>query len=239
MALPKVQHSTYPVTLPSSGEKIHFRPFTVKEENLLLLAKQEEDNQRAIHAVKQVIENCTEGQVDADKLTSFDVEYLFILIRSKSVGETVQLQIKCPECDSESPAMVNLEEVEVVRNENHTKTIMLDDRVGVQMAYPTLKLSEDLSSANLDENNIDPRDAYKAMATCIESIFDEEDVYPTSQVEEKELLDWIEGLSRLQRDEIVRFFNTMPYIKVDVKYNCEQCGKDQVKEITGLQNFFG
>lgn len=239
MALPKIQQPTYPIKLPSTEEKVHFRPFTVKEENLLLLAKQEEDPQRAIHSVKQVIHNCTEGSVDPETLTSFDVEYLFILIRSKSVGETVQMRLKCPDCGNEVPAMANLEDVEVVHTKGHSKTIVFDENgVGVQMKYPTLSMSEKMANTELDENS-NPREIYKAMASCIDSIFDEEEVYPTSQVDEEELLEWIENLGRNHRDKIIDFFNTMPYIKVDVHYKCKTCEKDDVKEVTGLQNFFG
>ena len=238
MALPKLNVPVYETILPSTEKVIKYRPFLVKEEKLLLTA-QESGEDAVLPAVKQIIKNCVQGEIDVDKMPIFDIEYLFLRLRAKSVGEEVTLGLKpwgCPQNDGElckftTEVTINLEEIECVKNEKHTSKIMLDDKIGIMMKYP------DISHLNMkgSENEM----GLKVIKKCINMIFTEEETYERDSYTDKELDEFIDSLNTKQMEQIKNFFDTMPVLKHTVKYTCKTCNEEKETTIEGLQSFFG
>ena len=238
MALPKLNVPVYEAILPSTEKVIKYRPFLVKEEKLLLTA-QESGEKAVLPAVKQIIKNCVQGEIDVDNMPIFDIEYLFLRLRAKSVGEEVTLGLKpwgCPQNDGElckftTEVTINLEEIECVKNEKHTSKIMLDDKIGIMMKYP------DISHLNIkgSENEM----GLKVIKKCINMIFTEEETYERDSYTDKELDEFIDSLNTKQMEQIKNFFDTMPVLKHTVKYTCKTCNEEKETTIEGLQSFFG
>lgn len=239
MSLPTVEQPRYALTLPS-GIEIKYRPFTVKEENILLLAKEHDDNEKVIEAIKQIVENCTFTDKNPDDFTSFDLEYLFVNIRAKSVGENLDLRIKCDDCENYCGVQVGLDEVEVERHEGHTTTIQLSDTIGIQMKYPTLGMMQKIlrEQSGESESQQSARESYKPLIACMDSIYTEDELYPIKEQSEEEVLTWIESLTSSQRNAIVEFFNTIPSLKLELDYTCKTCDETKHKTLRGLNNFF-
>ncbi|CAB5221351.1 Baseplate hub assembly protein, bacteriophage T4-like [uncultured Caudovirales phage] len=231
MALPKIKHPTYKVVIPSSKQTINLRPFTVQEEKLLLMAKASEKSEDILATVKQIIQNCITEPVDVDKLATFDIEYIFIKLRSKSIGEVVDLEYKENEEDEDTIKFrVNLEDIEVKFNKDHSNKIPVFDDVGIVMRYPTLEEVKILEQSDNEEENI-----FKILVSCIDTIYDNDEVY--SEYTEKELEDFINSLPMESMNKIKTFFETMPAIEHTVKI---KNAKGKVKEITlkGINSFF-
>ena len=238
MALPKLNVPVYEAILPSTEKVIKYRPFLVKEEKLLLTA-QESGEDAVLPAVKQIIKNCIQGEIDVDNMPIFDIEYLFLRLRAKSIGEEVTLGLKpwgCPQNDGElckftTEVAINLEEIECVKNEKHTSKIMLDDKIGIMMKYP------DISQLNIkgSENEM----GLKVIKKCINMIFTEEETYERDSYTDKELDEFIDSLNTKQMEQIKNFFDTMPVLKHTVKYTCKTCNEEKETTIQGLQSFFG
>lgn len=239
MSLPKVATPLFHLTLPSSGKQISYRPFLVKEEKLLLIAKEADDEESVMTAVLQIIESCTNGEVDVNELASFDIEYLFLNIRAKSVGEEIELRYKHSggvnregnKCTVVTPVVINIDEVEVKTNEEHTNKIMLTDTIGVQMKYPRPKTFTKLMDGAI-ENVID------AIADCIDILFDEDQIYDDTTTSKEELIEFIETLSQEQLMRINNFFDTMPQLEHEVEYECASCGQKDKVTLRGLSDFF-
>ena len=238
MALPKLNVPVYEAILPSTEKVIKYRPFLVKEEKLLLTA-QESGEEAVLPAVKQIIKNCVQGEIDVDNMPIFDIEYVFLRLRAKSVGEEVTLGLKpwgCPQNDGElckftTEVSVNLEEIKCVKDKTHTSKIMLDNKIGIMMKYP------DISQLNTkgSENEM----GFEVIKKCINMIFTEEETHERDSFSDKELDDFIDSLNTKQMEKIKNFFDTMPVLKHTVKYTCKTCDDEKETTLQGLQSFFG
>ncbi len=239
MALPKLNVPVYEAILPSTEKVIKYRPFLVKEEKLLFTA-QESGEEAVLPAVKQIIKNCVQGELDIDNMPLFDIEYLFLRLRAKSVGEEVTLGLKpwgCPQnngelCEFTTEVSVNLEEIKCVKDKKHTSKIMLDDKIGIMMKYP------DISQMNIGESENDIL-GMKIIKNSINMIFTEEETYERDSFTDKELDEFVDSLNTKQMDKIRNFFETMPTLKHTVKYNCKTCGEEKETTVQGLNSFFG
>jgi len=239
MALPKLNVPVYEAILPSTEKVIKYRPFLVKEEKLLFTA-QESGEEAVLPAVKQIIKNCVQGELDIDNMPLFDIEYLFLRLRAKSVGEEVTLGLKpwgCPQnngelCEFTTEVSVNLEEIKCVKDKKHTSKIMLDDKIGIMMKYP------DISQMNMGESETDAM-GMKIIKNSINMIFTEEETHERGSFTEKELDDFVDSLNTKQLDSIRNFFETMPTLKHTVKYKCGTCKEEKETTVQGLQSFFG
>ena len=239
MALPKLNVPVYEAILPSTEKVIKYRPFLVKEEKLLFTA-QESGEEAVLPAVKQIIKNCVQGELDIDNMPLFDIEYLFLRLRAKSVGEEVTLGLKpwgCPQnngelCEFTTEVSVNLEEIKCVKDKKHTSKIMLDDKIGIMMKYP------DISQMNIKETENDIM-GMKIIKNSINMIFTKEDTHERDSFTEKELDEFVDSLNTKQMDKIRNFFETMPTLKHTVKYNCKTCGEEKETTVQGLNSFFG
>jgi len=241
MALPKLNVPVYEAILPSTEKVIKYRPFLVKEEKILLTAMEAGDEAAMIPAVKQIINNCVEGNLDVDNLPTFDIEYLFLRLRAKSVGEQVTLGLKpwgCPQndgklCENSTQVDINLEEVAVIKNDKHSNKIMLDDKIGIKLSYPDMSKLDKLEKIDTAESGMN------IIKDCIDMIFTEEETFDKGSFNDKELDEFIESLNTQQFTLIKDFFDTMPMLKHTVKYKCETCGEDKETTIQGLNSFFG
>ena len=241
MALPKLNVPVYEAVLPSTEKVIKYRPFLVKEEKILLTAMEAGEDSAMIPAVKQIINNCVEGNLDVDKLPTFDIEYLFLRLRAKSVGEQVTLGLKpwgCPKnkgelCENSTQVNVNLEEVNVIKTEKHSNKIMLDDKIGIQLSYPDMSKLGKVDKIDTAEAGMN------IIKDCIDMIYTEEEMYERGTFTDKELDEFVESLNTQQFTLIKNFFDTMPVLKHTVKYKCEICGEDKETTIQGLNSFFG
>ena len=242
MALPKLNVPVYEAILPSTEKVIKYRPFLVKEEKILLTAMEGTDQKSIIPAVKQIINNCVQEEIDVEKLPTFDIEYLFLRLRAKSIGESVTIGLKpwgCPNnkgelCENSTQVEINLEEVKVIKNEEHNSKIMLDDKIGIKMNYPDMdKLGNIIQG---EETTVTGMNVIK---DCIEMIFTDEETFERDSFNEKELDDFLDSLNTQQFIKIKEFFDTMPTLKHTVKYKCETCGEEKETTIQGLNSFFG
>ena len=234
MALPKLVSSKYTLTVPSTGEVVEYRPYLVKEEKVLMTAFESKDKSQMIAALRDTIAGCTEGKVNIDTLAIFDFEYIFLKLRSKSVGETSKIGVKCTACDTRNEVEVNLEEVNVSKAQKKNNKVELTDEVGIMLRYPTVKgLYKQLTHAKTE--------ADQSMATiisAIESIYDAENVYASENETEKSLMDFLDSLTADQFKKISAFFTDMPKLKHDVKFDCIKCSEKNSITLEGLENFF-
>ena len=235
MALPTLNTPTYELSLPSSGEKITYRPFLVKEEKVLLMATEGDDSKAMVRALTQIVENCTLGKIKAENHPLFDLEYIFLKLRGKSIGETVEPTYKAPDCDKPIILKIDLNDVEVVKAEGHTNKIELSDVIGLTMRYPSLKQAEQAPNMNPD----DPNFALDVITDCIESIYDESQVYSAKDHTRQEMETFVENLTQDQFLKIAKFFETMPKLQHITKYVCPCTGENKEVTLTGLQDFFG
>lgn len=238
MALPMNNMPTFNLKIPSTGQSVRFRPFVVKEEKALLIAQQSEDTKVMIDTLKSVLTGCLFDKVDVDKLATFDLEYMFLQIRGKSVGETVDLFFQCDEDHGEqnekakSKVTLHLSEIQVSKQDGHTNKIPLFGDVGVVMKYPTLE------EAEMIDNFENVEEIFKLVGRSIDMIYDGEEVYHASETSEEEILQFLNNLTTDQFLKIQKFFETMPKLSVKVEYKCPICGKEHRQLLEGLANFF-
>ena len=210
MPLPTIVTPTYELTLPSSGKKIKYRPFLVKEEKLLVLALESEDTKQITTSIKTVLKNCIETRgVKVESLPTFDIEYLFLHIRGKSVGEEIEVNLICPD-DGETnvPVTINIDDIKVQKDKSHTKKIKLDSELMMEMKYPSL---EEFIKNNFDfADDLDMDSSFDLIASCINKIYNAEEVWSTADCTKKEVKDFLEQMNSLQFKEIENFFTTMP-----------------------------
>ena len=235
MGLPTIAVPKYTLTVPSSGQQIEYRPFLVKEEKILLLANESKDEKEQIRAMKQAIENCTFGKVDVNTLASFDVEYLFLKLRSKSVGETVEVGVKCSECETNCPTTIDLSTVEVNFNPKFSNRIALTETIGVLMRYPTYEDMSKISDAQKKEDNNSIMDF---VASCVDKIYDGQQIYNTVDFTKQEVLNFLEELSQSSLRKIMSFFELMPSLQKEIKVICKKCNKESEVMLKGAQSFF-
>ena len=210
MPLPKIATPTYELVLPSTDQTIQFRPFLVKEEKLLVLALESEDNKQITTAIKSVLKNCvlTKG-IKVEQLPTFDIEFLFLNIRGKSVGEELEVNIVCPDDGTTQVTVdINLDDIQVQKNEEHNKQIKLDDNLMMEMKYPSL---DQFIKNNFDFNEKNQMDqSFQLIASCIDKIYSEEEVWATADCTKKEVNDFLEQMNSGQFKLIETFFETMP-----------------------------
>jgi len=236
--LPNLQTPEFKTTLPSTDEEIFFRPFLVKEEKKLLLALEGNNVDEIQNAILGVLTSCVRGnKTPIDDMAFFDIEYLFLQLRSKSVNNIVKFNLKHPEgeCEFITPYELNLDDVEIVGKQNYDNKVMLNDSVGLVLSYPTISKASSLSGLVATDSNVDQ--IFKSIANNIECIFDEDNVYDSATLDEK--IEFLEQLTKGQFDSIINFYNNMPGLYHKIDYTCEKCGKAETVEIKGLVNFFG
>jgi hypothetical protein len=241
--LPKLDVPIYELKLISNGKIVKFRPFLVKEQKIFLMASQSEDAKEVIDAIKQVLSNCIVDDTDVTSLPVFDLEFLFLNLRAKSVGENVELNYVCNNlvknekgeeeaCGGKIKLNVNLMEVDIIKNPEHTNKIMLTDKLGLMMKYPSFDIIKKLNIQNESE-------LLKVITSCIDYIFDENEIYYAKDTTEEELTDFIESMQQSDVQKIQKFFETMPKISKNVGFKCKKCGYEEKTTIEGIQNFFG
>ena len=235
MALPKLNTITYNLNLPSTGDTIKYRPFLVKEQKALMIAQESEDDKQIQDAFAQIITDCTFGELDAYNLPMFDIEYVFLQLRGKSVGEKIQLNVLCPD-DKKTrvDVEVDLKDVDIQMVEDHTNIIKLTDDVSVIMKYPTLS---DMEGFSTDDGQISS--VFSMMKRCIHEVHDGETVYNKVDITEKELDEFIESMSTENFENLSAFFETMPKLQHMVVVKNPKTKKKNEILIEGLQSFFG
>ena len=236
MALPKIDVPRYPVTIPSTGEEFIMRPYLVKEEKILLLAMESQDPKQIALAIRNLITNCIEGDVDIDTLAGFDIEKLFLELRGISVGEKIQLHTKCQkeECEHPNGGEIDIKDVTLKDYNPEDSIIKLSGSVGVTMKYPTLELLGEMDPEKLEsiETLMD------IITSCINTIFDDENVYDCKKENIEEVRDFIDNLTSDQFQLISNFFQNTPVLEYDLKFVCEKCEHESSYELRGLQSFF-
>ena len=239
MPLPKITAPTYELVLPSSNRKVKYRPFLVKEEKILIIAMESEDQKQITTAIKNVISNCilTRG-IKVEKLSTFDIEYLFLNIRGKSVGETVDVIITCPD-DGETkvPITIALDEIKIKTDPKHTKDIKLDDNLIMRLKYPSLAEFVK-NNFDIDAANIGITESFDMITACIEQVFNEEESWAASDFTKKELNEFLEQLSSQQFKQIETFFETMPKLSHTVKVTNPKTKVQNEIVLEGLSSFF-
>ena len=239
MPLPKISTPTYELEIPSSKKTIKYRPFLVKEEKVLIIAMESEDSKQIANAVKDVISACilTRG-VKVEELSTFDIEYLFLNIRGKSVGEDVEVLITCPDDNvTQVPVLINLDEIEVQVSDDHTRDIKLDGNLVLRMKYPSM--DEFIKSNFTSGTEIGVTETFDLIASCIEQVYSEEESWAAKDCTKKELLEFIEQLSSKQFKEIEKFFDTMPKLSHTIKVKNPKTDVESEVVLEGLTSFFG
>ena len=237
MALPKLTTPTYELEIPSTDEKIKYRPFLVKEDKILMMAMESKLDADITQAVKDIVSECTFNKVNISNMPMFDVEYIFLQIRSKSVGEVSKLRLLCPD-DKKTYADVELDlnEVKVQVGDDHTNKIELTKDMGMIMTYPTIDSFKDNGIRDINANNM-----LEVISGCIMQIYEEEGkkVYDPKDQTKKELTDFIEQLSTKQFKDVQKFFETMPKLKHEITIKNPKTKKESKVTLTGLNDFFG
>jgi hypothetical protein len=238
MPLPKISTPTYELEIPSLKKKVKYRPFLVREEKILIIAMESEDSKQIANAVKEVITNCilTKG-VKVEDLSTFDIEYLFLNIRGKSVGENVDVLITCPDDGkTQVPMSINLDEIKVKIDDDHSRDIKLNDNLILRMKYPSVQ--EFIKSNFSLENTITVNDTFDLITSCIEQVYNEEESWSASDCTKKEMTDFVEQLTSQQFKEIERFFQTMPKLSHILKVKNPNTGVESEVLLEGLTSFF-
>jgi len=238
MPLPKIAAPTYELELPSTGETIQYRPFLVKEEKLLVIALESEDTKQITTAIKTVIKNCilTKG-IKVESLPTFDIEYLFLNIRGKSVGEELDVNIICPDDGrTEVSVIINLEDIEVQKNDEHEKKIKIDDSIMIEMKYPSL---DQFIKNNFDFNKRNAMDqSFELIASCIGTIFTEDEAWSTADCSKKEITEFLESMNSSQFKGIEKFFETMPKLSHKIEVRNPKTKVESEVVLEGLASFF-
>jgi hypothetical protein len=239
MPLPKIATPTYELELPSTGETIKYRPFLVKEEKLLVLALESENMKEITTAIKTVIKNCIQSKnIKVENLPTFDIEYLFLNIRGKSVGEEIEVNLIAPD-DEETPVLVKIlvDDIKVKKNKEHSKQIKIDDNLMMEMKYPSL---DQFIKSNFDFNANNSMDqSFDLIASCIDKIYNQEEVWDSSDVTKKELAEFLDQMNSQQFKQIEKFFETMPKLSHEVKLTNPNTKVESTVVLEGLSSFFG
>ena len=238
MPLPKISTPTYELELPSTGKTIKYRPFLVREEKLLVIALESEDTKQITTAIKTVIKDCIKtGGIEVENLPTFDIEFLFLNIRAKSVGEEIEVNIICPDDETTTvPVKINVDEIEVQKNKDHTNKIKIDDTLMMEMKYPSLeqfiRSNFDFSDGNQMEQSFD------LISSCVDKIYSEEEAWDSSDVTKAELIEFLEQMNSAQFKEIEKFFETMPKLAHTVKVKNPNTKVSSNVVLEGLSSFF-
>ena len=236
MALPKIDVPRYPVILPSTGKKYTMRPYLVKEEKVLLLALESQDPAQIALAVRNLITGCIDDKLNLDDCPSFDIEKLFLELRGISVGETIALTPKCQAegCEEINPTEINIKDITLKDYDPNAHIIKLTDSVGVTMRYPSLDLINDVGLDKFD--SIDG--VMELVVGCVKTIFDDDNVYDTSNESKQEITDFIESLTSDQFGNIQQFFTNTPALEYNLEFDCKKCEHHNSIKLRGLSSFF-
>jgi hypothetical protein len=243
MALPKLDVPIFTIDLPLSKTKLRYRPFLVKEEKLLLIAMESDDEKTIMDTIVQIINNCCLDDVDTNSLPVTDVEFFFLHLRARSIGEIVDLQYKCnnkvkdeageeKECGNNVKLKVNVLEIQPTFNKKHTNKIELTSKLGVVMKYPNFSIIDKVKSTNDVEQILD------IICNCVDYIYDEDTIYYRKDIDDSELTEFIENLTQKQFEKVQAFFETVPAIKKELDFKCNKCGYEEKITVEGIQNFF-
>lgn len=232
MALPSLNASRHELTLPSTGEKVAFRPFLVKEEKLLMIAQNSENQNEIALALEQIIDACTFNKLNVKELPTFDMEYIFIQLRSKSVGSITKVNVTCPD-DNETkvPVEIDLNQVQCIKTEGHDPNIKLTDDIGMIMGYP--KLNE-MSSLELEKQEV----VFDLIASCVKQIYDKDNVYEKTDMNKKELTEFIDSMTHNQLIKVQEFFETAPKVKHTINVMNPNTNVESEVVIEGMNSFF-
>ena len=242
--LPKIDVPIYNVKLLSTGKSLRFRPFTVKEEKLFLMANENEDLNSVVDTIKQILNNCIIDEIQIDSLPIFDIEHLFLNIRARSISEIVNLKYKCnndvldeetkeeKKCNTVVEIDLNILEIEPEKQKGHTNKIEITEKMGVIMKYPNFETLKKFEIENEAESII------KITVNCIDYVYDSDSIYYAKDFTEEELIEFVESMQAKDLEKIKTFFDTMPKIKKDIDFKCNKCGHEEKIELEGIQNFF-
>ena len=238
MPLPTISTPTYELTLPSSDKKIKYRPFLVKEEKILIIAMESQDSKQIARAIKDVLSKCILSRgIKVEKLSTFDIEYLFLNIRGKSVGEHIEVMVTCPDDGkTQVPMSINIDSIKVQKNDEHDKDIKLDDTYTLRMKYPSLAEFTKTNFGSMNEMKVD--DTFELIASCIDQVYSEEESWSHQECTKKELSDFIESLNSNQFKLVEKFFETMPKLSHTVKVTNPNTKVESEIKLEGLQSFF-
>ena len=238
MPLPKIATPTYELVLPSTEKTVQYRPYLVKEEKVLVIALESEDTKHITNAIKAVLKSCVQTKgIKVEQLPTFDIEYLFLNIRGKSVGEEIDVNIICPDDgETEVPVKIALDDIQVEKNEEHTNQIKLDDNLMMELKYPSL---DQFIKSNFDFNDTSQMDqSFTLIASCIDKIYSEDEVWATADCTKKEVNEFLEGMNSSQFKEIEAFFTSMPKLSHTIKVTNPKTGVESDVVLEGLAAFF-
>jgi len=230
MSLPKLTTPTYELILPSTGLKIKYRPFLVREHKILLTMS-EADDEEVSRIIRDLVDVCTFKELNTQNLPHFDIEYIFMNLRAKSIGETVEVIVTC-ECEEKINTSFSIDNIVVEKKEGHTNKIMINDDVGIEMKYPSIRDVILLSSSDKSDDIVD------MVVDCVKGIFDNENYWEAADQTKEEINEFIQSLTKEQFDKIEEFFVTAPKVVQTVECDCPKCGKQNISRIEGLHNFF-
>lgn len=234
MALPSLSTPKYELDLISTNQKVKYRPFLVKEEKVLLIAAEAGDDKSMVRAITEIVKSCTDNEIDLERTAIFDIEYLFLNIRAKSVDEIANIRVKCPD-DGETYAdvQIDLTEVQIKQNSEHSNVIKLTDNIGLIMRYPVM------SDVELVKGDADAETIFEMIAATVDQIYDGDKVYERQDMSRDEIMEFLDQLSSKQFQDIQKFFDTMPKLSHTVKVNNPKTGVESELTLEGLQSFFG
>jgi hypothetical protein len=241
--LPKLDVPIYEVTLISTGKPIRFRPFLVKEQKLFLMASESEDQKEVVSVIRQVLKNCILDEIDIDQLPTFDLEWLFMNLRARSVQEVVDLRYKCnatvknengeeEQCKGIVNFQINILEITPTKHENHTNKIQITENLGVCLKYPTFDMIQKYENTESAEVMI------KILADCIDYVYDKENVYYAKDSTKEEIESFVDNMQQKDLEKLKVFFDTIPEIKKEVHFKCPKCNNEDDITLKGMQNFF-
>lgn len=230
MALPRLDTPTYELMLPSTGAKVKFRPFLVKEHKILLTMS-EADNSEVARIIRELVDVCTFNKLKIKDLPHFDIEYIFMFLRAKSISETVDVVVNC-ECGEKIDANFNIENLQVVKPEGHSNKIMINNEIGIELKYPNIDDVVDVFATKDNQKVID------LIIKSIKGIYNQEDYWVAEEQTKEELEEFVFSLTKEQFDKLEKFFVTSPKIVQTIECDCPKCGKHNVSKLEGLQNFF-
>ena len=244
MALPKIDVPIYEATLPSNNQVVKFRPFLVKEQKLLLMSAQSTDTKEVIDSIKNILKNCIITELDIDILPVFDLEFLFLNLRARSVNEVVDIKYKCnnqlPDgegelktCNGSVEYKIDVLEIKPEFGENHSNKVEITENLGMVLRYPTFEMMKRIENKKEDEA------VFELLMECIEYIYDKENIYYTKDTERDDLVEFIDNLQQKHLESIKVFFDSMPKIKKELDFICPKCGLEDKIVLEGVQSFFG
>jgi len=244
MALPKVSIPTYELTVPSSGEKVSYRPFLVKEEKTLLMAAEDQNVATITKAMRDIIFSCTDGEVDLKTLAPYDIEYIFLQLRGKSIGDVISLKLKKPEsidceeaeCPEGTEVSINIDDIKIDTSSMKDSKIELTEDIGIKLGYPQL---ETVQKYVVKGGGMSADGIFKMINDCIEYIWEGEEIYKAKDSTKKELTDFIESLNSIQFTKIRDFFESMPRLQHEITWTCSKCNKSAPLLLEGIDSFFG